>query len=37
MNEKIFNVLDFGANANCVEFDTAAVQAAVDACSEAGG
>lgn len=37
MNEKIFNVLDFGAIANGVESDTAAVQAAVDACSEAGG
>lgn len=37
MNEKIFNVLDFGAVANGVESDTAAVQAAVDACSEAGG
>ncbi len=37
MSEKIFNILDFGAKANGVDLDTAAVQAAVDACHEAGG
>lgn len=35
--ETIFNVLDFGAAADGVTLDTAAVQAAVDACSLAGG
>ena len=37
MSEKLFNVLDFGARANSLDLDTAAVQAAVDACSAAGG
>ncbi|MBQ2773675.1 MAG: hypothetical protein IJF45_04950, partial [Clostridia bacterium] len=37
MSEKIFNVLDFGAKADAVTLDTASVQAAVDACSAAGG
>ncbi len=37
MSEKIFNVLDFGAKANGVDSDTAAVRAAIDACHEAGG
>ena len=37
MNEKIFNVLDFGAAANGVDSDTAAIRAAIDACFEAGG
>lgn len=37
MSEKIFNVLEFGAVADGVTLDTAAVQKAVDACFEAGG
>lgn len=37
MNEKIYSVLDFGAVADGVTQDTGAVQAAVDACSAAGG
>ena len=37
MSEKLFNVLDFGAPANSLDLDTAAVQAAVDACSAQGG
>ena len=37
MNERIFNVLDYGAVANGIDSDTKAVQAAIDACAEAGG
>ncbi|MBR3863096.1 MAG: glycoside hydrolase family 28 protein, partial [Clostridia bacterium] len=37
MSKKIYNVLDFGAKADAITLDTAAVQAAVDACSAAGG
>lgn len=37
MSERLFNVLDFGAAADSMTLDTAAVQAAVDACAEAGG
>lgn len=33
----IFNVLDFGAKADSVTDDASAIQAAIDACSEAGG
>ena len=37
MDSKIFNVLDFGAVADGVTLNSSAVQAAVDACAEAGG
>ena len=37
MSEKVFNVLDYGAVADGVTLNSAAVQAAVDACAEAGG
>ena len=37
MSNRIFNVMEFGAVANGVVLDTAAVQAAVDACAAAGG
>ena len=37
MNEKIFNVVDFGAVADGETLNSEAVQRAVDACSEAGG
>lgn len=37
MERKVFNVMDFGAAADGVTADTAAVQSAVDACAEAGG
>ena len=37
MDERLFNIFDYGAVADGVTLDTAAVQRAVDACSEAGG
>ncbi|MBQ9801449.1 MAG: hypothetical protein IJW51_00030 [Clostridia bacterium] len=37
IEKKLFNVMDFGATANGICLDTAAVQAAVDACAAAGG
>ena len=37
MKNKIFNVLDFGATADGMTSDSAAVQRAIDACAEAGG
>ena len=37
MNEKIFNVVDFGAVADGVTINTESVQRAIDACAEQGG
>ena len=37
MDERIFNVLDFGAKADGITIDSAAVQAAVDECAVSGG
>lgn len=37
MNEKIFNVKEYGAVADGITLDSPAIQAAVDACSAAGG
>ena len=37
MSEKIFNARDFGAVSDGVTLNSAAVQAAIDACAEAGG
>ena len=37
MNEKIFNVVDFGAVADGVTLNTEAVQRAIDTCAEQGG